>query len=70
MAEIRTDAIRSFQKRVNEMVNANQRDMRLSSQEARNLSNELSQLTALLLELQSVSNSSNTVEVAVLGSKF
>ena len=70
MAEIRTDAIRSFQKRVNEMVNANQRDMRLSSQEARNLSNELSQLTALLLELQSVSNNSNTVEVAVLGSKF
>ena len=70
MAEIRTDAIRVFQKRVNEMVNANQRDIRLSAQEARNLSAELSQLTAVLLNLQSVSSNNNDVEVTVLGSKF
>lgn len=70
MAEIRTDAIRAFQKRVNEMNNANQRDIRLSAQEARNVSAELSQLTAILLDLQSVSSSDSDVEVTVLGSKF
>lgn len=70
MAEIRTDAIRAFQKRVNEMNNANQRDIRLSAQEARNISAELSQLTAILLDLQSVSGSNSDVEVTVLGSKF
>ena len=70
MAEIRTDAIRAFQKRVNEMTNTNQRDIRLSLVEARNLSTELSQLTAILIELQSVSNNNTSVEVSVIGSKF
>ena len=50
---VRTDAIRAFQSRVHAINNANQRDIRLTAQEARNLSAELAQLTALLTELQS-----------------
>ena len=70
MAKIRTDAIRVFQQNVNVMNSSNQRDMRLSAQEARNLSNELAQLTALLLELQSNSPSTDTIEVNITGSTF
>ena len=70
MAKIRTDAIRVFQQNVNTMNSSNQRDMRLSAQEARNLSNELSQLTALLLELQSETTPSDTIEVNITGSTF
>jgi hypothetical protein len=70
MAKIRTDAIRVFQQNVNTMNSSNQRDMRLSAQEARNLSNELSQLTALLLELQSETAPSDTIEVNITGSTF
>ena len=70
MAKIRTDAIRVFQQNVNTMNCSNQRDMRLSAQEARNLSNELSQLTALLLELQSETAPSDTIEVNITGSTF
>lgn len=69
MAEIRTDAIRAFQKRVHDMNSANQRDLRLTAQEARNLSNELSQLTAILLELQNNSSQEN-IEVTVTGLNF
>ena len=70
MAEIRTDATRAFQKRVHDMNSANQRDIRLSAQEARNLSNELSQLTALLLQLQSNSNPQENLEINVTGLNF
>ena len=70
MAEIRTDATRAFQKRVHDMNSANQRDLRLTAQEARNLSNELSQLTALLLEKQSNNNAQENVEVTVTGLNF
>lgn len=70
MAKIRTDAIRVFQQNVNVMNSSNQRDMRLSAQEARNLSNELAQLTALLLELQSNLPSTDTIEVNITGSTF
>lgn len=70
MAETRTDAVRAFQKRVHEMTNANQRDIRLTAQEARNLSNELSQLTALLLQLQSISSTQESVEVNITGLNF
>lgn len=70
MAKIRTDAIRVFQQNVNVMNSSNQRDVRLSAQEARNLSNELAQLTALLLELQSNSPSTDTIEVNITGSTF
>jgi hypothetical protein len=66
MAETRTDAIRAFHNRVHLMNNANQRDLRLTAQEARNLSNELAQVTALLLE----SEVSGKVEVSMLGAKF
>lgn len=69
MAEIRTDATRAFQKRVHDMNSANQRDLRLTAQEARNLSNELAQLTAMLLELQSNSSQEN-IEVTVAGLNF
>ena len=69
MAEIRTDATRAFQKRVHDMNSANQRDLRLTAQEARNLSNELAQLTAILLELQSNSSQEN-IEVTVTGLNF
>jgi hypothetical protein len=69
MAEIRTDATRAFQKRVHDMNSANQRDLRLTAQEARNLSNELSQLTAILLELQSNSSQEN-IDVTVKGLNF
>ena len=70
MAKIRTDAIRVFQQNVNVMNSSNQRDVRLSAQEARNLSNELAQLTALLLELQSETAPSDTIEVNITGSTF
>ena len=69
MTEIRTDATRAFQKRVHDMNSANQRDLRLTAQEARNLSNELAQLTAMLLELQSNSSQEN-IEVTVAGLNF
>ena len=69
MLEIRTDAIRTFQKRVHDMNSTNQRDLRLTAQEARNLSNELAQLTAILLELQSNSLQEN-IEVTVTGLNF
>lgn len=70
MVEIRTDALRVFQKRVHEMNSANQRDLRLTAQEARNLSSELSQLTALLLQLQNNSNPQEPIEVSVAGLNF
>jgi len=70
MAEIRTDAMRVFQKRVHDMNSANLRDLRLTAQEARNLSNELSQLTALLLQLQSTVASQENIEVSITGSNF
>jgi hypothetical protein len=69
MSEIRTDAVRVFQKRVHEMNSANQKDIRLSAQEARNLSNELAQLTAMLVQLQTP-NANNNIEVVAAGSKF
>jgi hypothetical protein len=70
MVETRTDAIRVFQQRVHNMDNANQRDLRLSAQEARNLSNELSQLTALLLQLQSTTRTQEDIEVSIAGGNF
>jgi CHAT domain-containing protein len=70
MPEIRTDALRSFQKRVHDMNNANQRDLRLTAQEARNISNELSQLTAFLLQLQTNNNTQETINVTVAGLNF
>lgn len=70
MAEIRTDATRAFQKRVHDMNSSNQRDLRLTAQEARNLGNELSQLTALLLQLQSSNTPQENIEVSVTGLNF
>lgn len=70
MVEARTDAIRVFQKRVHEMNSANQKDLRLSAQEARNLSNELSQLTALLLQLRSTNKTPENIEVNIAGGNF
>jgi len=67
---VRTDAIRVFQKNVHEMNSANQRDIRLTAQEARNLSNELSQLTAYLVDLQTTNNTQQTVDFSVVGQKF
>lgn len=52
------------------MNNANQRDLRLSAQEARNLSNELSQLTALLLQVNSASKTDENIEINVTGLNF
>lgn len=70
MVETRTDAIRVFQKRVHEMNSANQKDLRLSAQEARNLSNELSQLTALLIQLRSTNEAQENIEVNIAGGNF
>jgi hypothetical protein len=67
---VRTDAIRVFQKNVHEMNSANQRDIRLTAQEARNLSNELSQLTAYLVDLQTTNNTQQTVDFSIVGQKF
>ena len=69
MSEVRTDAVRVFQKRVHEMNSANQKDIRLSAQEARNLSNELAQLTAMLVQLQT-QNPNTNIEIVAAGSKF
>ena len=70
MPETRTDAIRAFQKRVHDMNSASQRDLRLTAQEARNLSNELSQLTALLLQLQSAAPAQDNLEINISGANF
>jgi hypothetical protein len=70
MISIKTDAIRVFQKRVHELNSANQRDMRLTAQEARNLSNELALLCALLLELQTASKPEENIQITMTGSKF
>lgn len=70
MAEIRTDAIRVYQKRVHDMNSSTQRDIRLTAQEARNLSNELSLLTALLLQLQNNNRPQENIEVTVKGLNF
>lgn len=70
MVDTRTDAIRAFQQRVHAMNSANQRDLRLTAQEARNLSNELAQLTALLLQSQNINDSQNNIEVTVTGLNF
>jgi len=70
MVETRTDAIRVFQTRVHEMNSANQKDLRLSAQEARNLSNELSQLTALLIQLRSTNQTQENIEVSIAGGNF
>jgi len=70
MVETRTDAIRVFQTRVHEMNSANQKDLRLSAQEARNLSNELSQLTALLIQLRSTNQTQENIEVSIAGGFF
>ena len=67
---VRTDAIRVFQKNVHEMNSANQRDIRLTAQEARNLSNELSQLTAYLVDLQTTNNTQQPVDFSVIAQKF
>lgn len=70
MTNIQTDAIRVFQKRVHDMTNTNQRELRLTAQEARNISNELSQLTAILLDLQSKNVATESVDISIIGSKF
>lgn len=69
MQKIKTDAIRVFQERVNRMTNNNQRELTLSAIEARNLSNELAQLTAFLLENASSGTVNSDIEV-VINSKF
>jgi len=66
MQKTKTDAIRVFQERVNRMTNNNQRELTLSAIEARNLSNELAQLTAMLLSLSSNENANTTMEVTVI----
>ena len=70
MVETRTDAIRVFQKQVHQMNSANQKDLRLSAQEARNLSNELSQITALLIQLQPTNKTQENIEVSIAGGNF
>jgi hypothetical protein len=52
------------------MNSANQKDLRLSAQEARNLGNELSQLTALLLQLRSTNETPENIEVSIAGGNF
>lgn len=69
MQNIRTNAIRVFQERVNRMTNSNQKELTLSAIESRNLSNELAQLTAFLLENTSSSTLNSDIEV-VINSKF
>jgi len=69
MQNIRTNAIRVFQERVNRMTNSNQKELTLSAIESRNLSNELAQLTAFLLENTSSSTLNGDIEV-VINSKF
>lgn len=69
MQKIKTDAIRVFQERVNRMTNNNQRELTLSAIEARNLSNELAQLTAFLLENTSSGTVNSDIEV-IINSKF
>ena len=69
MQNIRTNAIRVFQERVNRMTNSNQKELTLSAIESRNLSNELAQLTAFLLENTSSSTLNGDIAV-VINSKF
>lgn len=70
MAKINTGAIRSFQQKVHAMNHSGQKEIRLTSTEARNLSHELSQITALAVEEHSISNTSNSLEVEITSKKF
>ena len=70
MTEVRTDAIRAFQQKVHTMSSVNQRDLRLTAQEARNLSNELAQISAYLLEIHTLNNTNEPLEVSVTSTKF
>ena len=69
MQKTKTDAIRVFQERVNRMTNSNQKELTLSAIEARNLSNELAQLTAFLLESASAGAANGDIEV-IINNKF
>ena len=69
MQKIKTDALRVFQDRVNRMTNSNQKELTLSAIEARNLANELAQLTAFLLETASSDTINSDIEV-IINSKF
>lgn len=69
MPAVNTNAIRSFQDRVHAMSVGNQKEMRLSSVEAKNLSHELATLTAMLLEYQTALET-GVIEVAVGGNRF
>lgn len=53
MPKINLRAVQDFHQKVHVMNSSQQKELRLSSQEAKNLAAELSQLTALLVELQS-----------------
>lgn len=70
MAKVSTGAIRAFQQKVHAMSQSNQREIRLSATEARNLSHELSQITALAVEEHSTENESQSVEIEISSKKF
>jgi len=69
MAGVNTNSIRAFQDRVHAMSVGNQKEIRLSSVEAKNLSHELATLTAMLLEYQDAIGT-GVIEVTVGGNRF
>lgn len=70
MAKVNTSAIRAFQQKVHAMNQSGQREIRITAAEARNLSHELSQITALAVEEYSSASPSGTVEVEISSKKF
>lgn len=69
MAGVNTNAIRAFQDRVHAMSVGNQKEIRLSSVEAKNLSHELATLTAMLLEYQTALGT-GVFDVTIEGNRF
>lgn len=69
MAGLSTNSIRAFQNKVHSASVGGQKNVQLSIVEAKNLSNELAQLTALLLEIKQ-EQSSQEVQVQVFSNRF
>lgn len=70
MAKINTGAIRAFQQKVHAMNQSNQREIRLTAAEARNLSHELSQITALAVQEYSSATAAEKIEFEISSKKF
>lgn len=70
MAKVNTGAIRAFQQKVHAMSQSGHREIRLSATEARNLSHELSQITALTVEEYNSADATGNIDIEITSKKF